>query len=166
MKLLKTTIITLGLVINFFLVKAVLAISAIERMRTLAGSANLPQTEATPQRIIINIIVYILGFVGLFFVGSIIYAPFEFMTSGGSEEKISKAKGRLKNSIIGVIIIIASYLITLNVADMLIKSTDSGNGFYGGAPGESPGSCQNDNDCVLQFGEHWICNNHGSCIYQ
>jgi hypothetical protein len=166
MKFLKTVIIALTLALNFFMVKAVLAISALDRMRTLAGQANLPQDDITPQRIIINIIFYVLGFVGLFFVASLLYAGFEWMTSGGSEEKISKAKSRLKNSIIGIVIIISSYLITFNVANLLLNTAGGGDPYYrGGVNGNPSGQCASDADCVRQFGDNWICNDRGSCIF-
>lgn len=157
----------MAFLLNFLIIKLVLAATAdpLIRMQNLANSANLPQTAATPQRIIVNIIVYVLGFVGLFFVISIIYAGFKWTTSGGNEENIKKAKDRLKNSIIGVAIILASYVITFTAADILTKTTTSG---YYSIPvnGNPSGDCHSDNDCVQQFGEGWICNNRGSCIYR
>lgn len=53
-----------------------------------------------------------LGLLGVVLVVLIIYAGFLWMTAGGSEEKIKKAKGILSNSIIGIVIILAAYSIT------------------------------------------------------
>ena len=105
-----------------------------QRLDRVAGEANLSQTEADPRRIIFNIVVIALGFLGLFFLISIIYAGFRWMTSGGNEENISKAKARLKNSIIGLVIIFISYAIVAYVADVLYKATCTGSsgieGYY------------------------------------
>lgn len=158
MEFVKKIFIFIAFLLNFLITKLALAATAnpLIRMRELANSANLPASEATPQRIIINIIVYILGFVGLFFVISIIYAGFKWTTSGGNEENIKKAKDRLKNSIIGVAIILASYVITFTAADILTKTTTSG---YYSIPvnGNPSGDCRNNLDCLDQFGSSWIC---------
>ena len=53
-----------------------------------------------------------LSFLGIIFLILILYAGFLWMTSGGNEEQITKAKGMLKNSIIGLAIIISAYAIT------------------------------------------------------
>ncbi len=71
----------------------------------LAGSLS-----ATDPRILIGRIVQIaLSFLGVIAVLIIMYAGFLWMTSSGDEEKISKAKGILKDGIIGLVIILSSW---------------------------------------------------------
>lgn len=53
-----------------------------------------------------------LQLIGIVFLVLMIYAGFLWMTAGGNEENITKAKNILKASIIGLIIILASYSIT------------------------------------------------------
>lgn len=69
---------------------------------------NLPQTIG-------NIVKIILSLLGLLFVLMAIYAGFLWFTSGGNEDQIGKAKDILKNAIIGLIIVISAYSITLFV---------------------------------------------------
>ena len=46
------------------------------------------------------------------FLGLAIYAGIIWMTASGSEEKVSKAKEMLTESIIGIIIVLAAYAIS------------------------------------------------------
>ncbi len=67
--------------------------------------------------IIANIIKAVLGFLALIFLIIIIIGGFEWMTAGGNEEKVKKAKSRISNGIIGVVIILSAYAI----ADFVIS---------------------------------------------
>ncbi|MFW0838146.1 MAG: hypothetical protein ACKKL5_04050 [Candidatus Komeilibacteria bacterium] len=100
----------------------------------------------TPERdlpdIIVMLIKSILGLLGLVFVVLILQGGFQWMTAGGNEASIKSAKNRLKNAIIGLLIIIAAYSITLFVINALKKST--------GAQYQSS-SCQSNDDCPSGF---------------
>ncbi len=54
-----------------------------------------------------------LGLLGIIALILIIYAGFKWMTSGGNEEKVTKARETLQAAIIGLLIILASYGIAL-----------------------------------------------------
>ena len=69
------------------------------------GTTNLP--EAIGQ-----IIQIFLGFLGVIAVVLIIYAGFLWMTAGGDSGKVDKAKSYIKNTVIGIVIILISYIIT------------------------------------------------------
>jgi uncharacterized BrkB/YihY/UPF0761 family membrane protein len=56
-----------------------------------------------------------LTLLGLVFLVLIIYAGFSWMTAGGEEEKITKAKKMLSSSVIGLLIVLASYGISFYV---------------------------------------------------
>ncbi|MDD4900551.1 MAG: hypothetical protein PHS62_00355 [Patescibacteria group bacterium] len=110
---------------------------------TLAAEPNLGlnYVEATglsntdPRVIIANIIRIALGFLGIIAVSLIIYAGFIWMTSNGNEEKIEQAKNILKNAVIGLIIIFASFAIATFILNMLTNSTSGGaNNPAGGGP--------------------------------
>ncbi len=70
-----------------------------------------------------QIIAIILGFLGVIFLGLIIYSGFQWMTAGGNEETITKAKKRIINSVIGLVIIFTAYLITYFITNVLISTT-------------------------------------------
>lgn len=65
-----------------------------------------------PRVIIARIISIILTFLGVLALVLIIYAGFLWMTSGGEEDKVSRAKSVLKNAIIGLLIIFSSWALT------------------------------------------------------
>ena len=60
---------------------------------------------------IVNIINWILGFLALIAIIIILIGGFEWMTAGGSEDKVTKARARLKYGLIGLAIILLAYLI-------------------------------------------------------
>lgn len=62
----------------------------------------------------IKVVLYFLGFIFLIL---IIYAGLMWMLSAGNEEKITKAKGILVSSIIGLVIILLSYSIVIFIFD-------------------------------------------------
>lgn len=59
-------------------------------------------------RSIINTILGLLGFIAVIFV---IYAGILYVTDGGGGDNLEKAKNIIKNAIIGIVIIIASFAI-------------------------------------------------------
>ena len=53
-----------------------------------------------------------LGLLGMIFIVLVIVAGYNWMTAGGDESKVDKAKKLISRAIIGLIIIIAAYAIT------------------------------------------------------
>ncbi|MFH1661845.1 MAG: MMCAP2_0565 family pilin-like conjugal transfer protein [Candidatus Falkowbacteria bacterium] len=64
-----------------------------------------------------------LSFLGIIFLILTIYGGFIWMTSGGNETKVLKAKETLRNAIIGLIIIVSAYAVTRFVFDSLLQAT-------------------------------------------
>jgi len=81
--------------------------------------------------IIARVIQVALSLLGIILVVLIIYGGFLYMTAGGNEEQITKAKGYLRNAVIGLVIILASVAIAQFVISQLIGATTGG----GGGPG-------------------------------
>jgi len=77
-----------------------------------------------------NVIKGFIGLLGIVAVVLILYAGFLWMTAGGNEEKISKAKRIMINATIGLVIIMSSYAI---VAWLFRAMEDAG--LFGGGPG-------------------------------
>lgn len=84
---------------------------------------------------IAKIIRIILGFLGIIVVGLTMYAGFLWMTAKGNEEQIDKAKGYLKNTIIGLVIILSSFAIVSFIISRLLLATGNGAGGNGGNGG-------------------------------
>jgi hypothetical protein len=61
--------------------------------------------------IITQVIKFVLGFLGILAVIIILYAGFKWMTSGGSEDKVGDAKKMLIAGLIGLVIILAAYIL-------------------------------------------------------
>ncbi len=79
-----------------------------------------------PRVIIGRIIQIALTFLGVILLGLIIYAGFLWMTSGGEEEKIRRAKGILQSAIIGLAITLAAWAITTFIITRLFAAISGG----------------------------------------
>ncbi len=73
-----------------------------------------------------TIIKAFLGLLGLIFVILMIIAGFNWMTAGGDEDKINKAKDTIRAAVIGLIIVVAAYAITYFVFANLPGSGSGG----------------------------------------
>ena len=65
----------------------------------------------------------VLEFLGLITVIIIFVAGFQWMTSGGNSEIIQKAKGKITNAVIGLIIILSALSISIFVTDQIKIAT-------------------------------------------
>ncbi len=81
-------------------------IDAFKDKTTAIEPTTFLQTEAG------RVVGVILSFVGILFLGLMIYAGLMWMTAEGNEQQITKAKSLLINAIIGIIIVFAAYAIT------------------------------------------------------
>lgn len=66
-----------------------------------------------------TILAYLWPILGLALVIFIIYAGFLWMTAMGNEDQIKKAKGIIKNCLIGLVIILLAYTITTFVLSLV-----------------------------------------------
>ncbi len=94
----------------------------LELLEITAKAAGFPDPKSIPE-IIGAIIGIVLSFVGIIFLSLTIYAGFLWMTSGGNEIKVLKAKETLRNSIIGLVVILSAYSITKFVLSAVVSST-------------------------------------------
>jgi len=69
---------------------------------------------------VFKIIKAFLQLLGVIFLIIIVYAGFRWMTAGGNEEQVTEAKKLIKNGIIGLIIMLVAYAITLFVFGAII----------------------------------------------
>ena len=83
---------------------------------TSTGSSDLPT-------IIGRIISALLSILGIIFIILIIYAGFLYMTAGGDDDKVKKAKELMIQGVIGMVIIVSAYAISSFVINMLVTVT-------------------------------------------
>jgi type IV secretory pathway VirB2 component (pilin) len=83
------------------------------------GDVNLITTVTQ----IINVA---LGLLGIIAVVIILYAGFQWMTAGGNEEKVTEARMRIIQGVIGLAIIMSSYAIASYVINQLSTATGAG----------------------------------------
>src|SRR5882672_286701 len=73
--------------------------------------SNLFGSNATFQSIIAQVVDIILGFAGLIAMLYIILGGYQFITSAGNSDQAEKGRKTLTNAIIGLVIIILSFVI-------------------------------------------------------
>ncbi|MFA5420946.1 MAG: pilin [Patescibacteria group bacterium] len=77
----------------------------------LLGSSGIDATISA-DRVVASVINLALSMLAILFVILIIISGYQWMTAGGNEEQVKKAQSRMKNAIIGLVIVILAYAIT------------------------------------------------------
>ncbi len=67
-----------------------------------------------------QIISVVLSFVGVLFLILMIYAGILWMTAGGNDQQISKAKSLMINAIIGIVVVFSAYALTSFIGNALL----------------------------------------------
>jgi len=115
----------------------IFAVELTEGMEEVLTTSQLPTTPLVT--VIGNIIKWVLGFLGLIATIIIIIGGFQWMSSGGNQEKIDKAKKLMINGLIGLIIVLLAYSISWFIIRAIEKNI--GPGEEGGEWGEEgPGN--------------------------
>jgi len=70
------------------------------------------KSTADFQAIVGAVITMVLGLLGVVFLVLAIYAGYSWMTAGGNEEIVEKARKTIINSVIGIIIVLAAYALS------------------------------------------------------
>jgi len=91
---------------------------------TIGEVAGLGEEDLTA--VIARIIRAILGFLGIVAVVIILWGGFLWMTSGGSDEKVGKARKFIIMGIIGLAIVLAAYAIASFVITSLVAAVTTG----------------------------------------
>ena len=77
----------------------------------------------SPETLVINVINWVLGILALIAVILILVGGFRWMTAGGNEEKVESAKKTLYAAIIGLVIILAGWGVSVYVINNLLNFT-------------------------------------------
>lgn len=97
---------------------------ATKNLKTVGqeGGDNAPYVETTDISLagVVSIVIQaFLGLLGVIFISYMLFAGYGWMTAGGDEEKVNKAKDTIQRAIIGLIITIGAYAITFFVMQNL-----------------------------------------------
>lgn len=88
-----------------------------------ANVAGYNTSAQDPNSTIATIIQVALSFVGVIFMILMIYGGYLWMTARGSEEQVTKAKNLITAAVIGLIIVLAAYAITILLTGYLTGAT-------------------------------------------
>lgn len=113
---------------SFLLWKEFFSSSPVFAQETGVFAENIALGTKSPVQIVVYIINWSLSILALLAVVLIIYAGFLYLTSGGNESKIERAKQILKSTLIGLLIILSAWGIALYVLRVLRDATDSSGG--------------------------------------
>ena len=112
-------------IVNIFLVNQVWAFdSPSSRLDNLASKQDIRiKTNKSLPETVGRAVKYVVGFVGIIFLILILYAGFLWMTAGGSQEEVTKARAILKWSLIGVIVVLGAYAVTNYIVENMQRIT-------------------------------------------
>lgn len=116
-------------IFSFLLAAPVWAVESVDLLKKTGQAAGYPSkttNQYTMAATVGAIINAALGILGAIFLGLTFYAGYLWFTAGGDEEKTTKAKGYLYNSLIGLIIVLASYGLSRFVVTSIISATFGG----------------------------------------
>ena len=87
-----------------------------------ANNLGLLSTTLSPQDLLVNIVRYLLTFLAIIAVIIILYAGWLWMTSGGSPDRLRRAKRVLVSAIIGLILIITAFAIVQFITNFVSEN--------------------------------------------
>ena len=109
------------LILPYFVFAATAPLEGLKDVQELSGYAEAD--EYTVSTIAGTIVASALSFLGIIFIVFMIYGGYLWMSDQGNEEQVEKAKKIIRNSVIGLIIIVSAYaiysLFTLLLLDTL-----------------------------------------------
>lgn len=87
-------------------------VGVLDKLETVGGASGYAEADETSLARSLGIIINVaLSLLGIIFIILIIYGGFQWMTAGGNEEMVKKAKSRIVNSIIGLVITLSAYAV-------------------------------------------------------
>ena len=80
-------------------------------------------SETDPKQMMVEIVKYLMTFLGIIAVVIILYGGFKWMTAAGNEEKIDEAKKLIGAGVIGLIVILAAFALAQFVLNAMYGAT-------------------------------------------
>jgi TRAP-type C4-dicarboxylate transport system permease small subunit len=113
--------ISLGL-LGLFLAQPAWATEIEDSLSSTASKAGMGGFTTSVPTLVSSIVSTALVFIGIFFMVLILWSGYEWMTAGGNPEKVTHAKERITNSLIGIIIVVSAYAISSFVITRLLSA--------------------------------------------
>jgi hypothetical protein len=79
--------------------------------------------KTDPRTIAANVINFILGLLGVIAIVIILFGGFKWMTAMGNDDNVAKAKALLGAGIIGLLIVLAAYAVSIYIIRTFLAST-------------------------------------------
>lgn len=93
-----------------------------------AGSQGVDAGDVSdPREIAARIVKYSLGILGILFTAYLILSGYYFLTAAGNDEQVNKAKSQMQTSVIGIIIVLSAYSLTLFIFRFESQQINRGN---------------------------------------
>ena len=109
----------LVLVFSFLMFFVVINSVSAQIGMNYAGNFGLQSSsQSDPRNMAVDIVKYLMTFLGIIAVVVILYGGFMWMTAAGNEDKVSKAKKLIIAGAIGLIIVLAAFAIVQFVVTM------------------------------------------------
>lgn len=114
----------IAIIVVFFTMMFVSSVSAAydfgknSGIKEIASSSGYGNTQS-PEYYIGQILTLVFSFVGVIFLALIIYAGIHWMTAQGNSSQVEKAKDTIIKSIVGLVIIMVAYAITIFIMNFL-----------------------------------------------
>ncbi len=95
-----------------------------EEFTKYSEETKIGENNDDPIEVVNKFLVWGMGFASIVAVGFIIYGGFTYIMAGGNEENIKRGKSLVMKSVIGLVIILAAWLIITTIVGLL-KGKDS-----------------------------------------
>lgn len=93
--------------------------SALGGLKSAAGTAGFGAQAPSLPALVGNFVNAVLGLSGLVLVVLLVYGGILYLTAAGNEEQVKKAKSVLRNAVIGLVIIVSAYAVSVFVVGQL-----------------------------------------------
>lgn len=122
-KILKITIYSLVISFSLFFINNVYTAGLQDAQKNIKPVASAVGAENVDVQDVVGVFLNAaLTFVGLVFMVLMVYAGYLWMTAAGEEEQVKKSQKIIVGSIIGMVILLSSYAITVFISDLLNNS--------------------------------------------
>ena len=130
-KIIKQSLLVIGLMTGALMLVTFVPTAAASLISTQDNPAEIAAatgSQGSIRELVLTIVNFALGFLGLIAVLMIIYGGFLYITAGGEQEGVDKGKKILQYALIGIIIILLSFAIVNTVLGVASNGAASSGG--------------------------------------